>query len=277
MKVFSITHQGRVSSIEMGSAPFGKPMMTARMYMVDNILIDTGLKHCQQEVLSWLKENRISSVYLTHHHEDHSGNAAAINHNFEIPIYGHGITVEKMAKPFPIFPYQHYMWGASTPIELQELSGVIETGRYKFQPFYTPGHSRDHIVYWEQNEGWLFSGDLYLSDRIKYFRSDEVLKDQISSLEKVLTLDFESLFCAHNPQLKNGKTHLAKKLDNFKSLVEQVELHWKKGMTRKQIMKTIGIKEELFIRLICTGNIKAEFIVASAIKLLEEKSVLKAD
>jgi len=74
------------------------------------------------------------------------------------------------------------------------------------------GWVKDHTVYLEEENGRLFSGDLYLGDHIKYFRSDERLIDQITSLKKILKFDFDALFCAHNPRLENGRARLKNKL-----------------------------------------------------------------
>ena len=87
-----------------------------------------------------------------------------------------------------------------------------------------------------------------------------------------MQLDFEALFCAHSPRIKNGKLYLAKKLDFLKSLVEEVEVHWLKGLNTRQIMKAIGMKEDKLIWLLCMGNVKAEHMINSAVKLLEEKT-----
>ncbi len=273
MKIFSVTEYGAVKCVEVGYSPFGRPLMTTRFYLSDDILFDTGLSHCRQEIISWLAGRAISRIYLTHHHEDHSGNAAAIKHILKVPVYGNAITAEKLTKLLPIFPYQRLIWGQMTPLNVDVNNhDYVESDNYRFQVIHTPGHSRDHTVYLESNNGWLISGDLFLSERIKYFRADEILKDQITSLEKILKLDFETLFCAHNPKLEDGKRHLAKKLDFLKSLVEQVEIYWLKGLNARQIMKEIGIREEKLIWLMCTGNVKAEHMVNSAIKLLEDRS-----
>lgn len=273
MKIFSVVAHGPIKCVEVGYSPIGRPLMTTRFYLVDGILFDTGLRHCRQEIIAWLAEHAISRIYLTHHHEDHSGNAAALKHILKIPVYGNTITAEKLTRPLPIFPYQRLIWGPATPLKvIVNDNDYVESDSYRFQAIHTPGHSRDHMVYFEPNHGWLISGDLFLSERIKYFRVDEILKDQIRSLEKILKLDFEALFCAHNPKIKNGKRHLAKKLDFLNSLVEQVEIHWRKGLNARQIMKEIGIKEDRLIQVLCAGNVKAEHMIKSAIKLLEERS-----
>ena len=98
-------------------------------------------------------------------------------------------------------PHQRYVWSKADAVEATSFKESIETDSFKFKPIHTPGHSKDHIVYLEEKDGWLFSGDLYLAGRIKYFRSDERLNDQITSLKKVLEFDFEVLFCTHKASI----------------------------------------------------------------------------
>lgn len=271
MKIHQKTDIGPVTAVELGRSPLGKPIMTTRIYLVDQILFDTGLSHCRKEVLGFVAENRVSSVYLTHHHEDHSGNAAAIKDKFSIPVSGHPITIEKMRKPLPIFPYQHFMWGASQALEVSPLPEKIESNQFTFIPVETPGHSRDHTAYWEPNEGWLFSGDLYLADRIKYFRADEDLNDQIESLRKVLKLEFDALFCAHHPKFKKGKQHLQRKLDFLVSIREAVGHLLAQGKEHRQIIKEIGIEEPRLLRFLCWGNVRSDYIVLSAIEAVTKE------
>lgn len=266
MKITQKTEIGPVTSYEFGKSPIGKPIMTTRIYLVDGVLFDTGLSHCRKEVLQIVERNRISSVYLTHHHEDHSGNAAAIKNRFSLPVSGHPITIEKMRKPLPIFPYQHFMWGASQALEVDPLPEKIETERYTFMPIHTPGHSRDHTVYWEPHQGWLFSGDLYLADKIKYFRADESFHDQVVSLKSVLELDFDALFCAHHPKVRKGKQHLQKKLDFLLSIRAKVEQLLDQGKESQQIIREIGLEEPRLLRFLCGGNVRSDFIILSAIE-----------
>lgn len=263
-----MTDYGQVRSIELGKSPFGKPLMTTRLYLVDGVLFDTGLSHNRKEVLEFIDRNTVSSVYLTHHHEDHSGNAAAVNRRFGISIFGHPVTVEKMRNPLPIFLYQHYMWGAAEAAHLNPIPEKIESNRFTFIPVHTPGHARDHTVYLEPDQGWLFSGDLYLADRIRYFRADECFHDQVESLRKVLKLDFDTLFCSHNPKLKNGKQHLRNKLNFLLEIREKVKFLLDKGRNPKEIIREVGLRESRLIRVMCGGNVKSDFIVLSAIESL---------
>jgi len=46
------THRfGDVKGYELGWSPFGAPMMTVYLYMVDDLMIDTGLRHLRREVV----------------------------------------------------------------------------------------------------------------------------------------------------------------------------------------------------------------------------------
>jgi hypothetical protein len=62
----------------------------------------------------------------------------------------------------------------------------------------------------------LFSGDLYLADHIKFFRSDENMGFQIESLKKVTNLDFNMLLCGHNPRRKTGENIFNPNLNSWK-------------------------------------------------------------
>jgi glyoxylase-like metal-dependent hydrolase (beta-lactamase superfamily II) len=266
MRVFLIRDFGEVRSVELGYSPVGRPPLTSRFYLVDDILVDTGIKHCQSQVVELIRRRPVSAIYLTHCHEDHSGNACALKLEFGIPVLGHPITVQKMQSPGPIFPYQKLTWGSATGVEMESLQGNIETEHYCLHPIHTPGHSRDHMVFWEPNQGWLFSGDVYLGDKIKYFRADEVFQDQMTSLEKLIQLDFDALFCSHNPRPQKGKIHLKRKLEYFYTLAGGVRKLRDKGHSSKAIMKELGIREATLLKVLCYGNLSAENLIRSAIK-----------
>ena len=171
-----------------------------------------------------------------------------------------------MDVPFRILPYQHYIWGKTTPVKITPLASTVETGRFNFRPIHTPGHSKDHTVYLEAQKGWLFSGDLYLGDKIKFFRSDEQITDQINSLKKVLEFDFESLFCGHRPWKKNGKTRLKNKLDFLENFYGDVVMLMQKGISGKEIIRRMGNGADRKVKWVTMGNASFANMVRSVIR-----------
>jgi glyoxylase-like metal-dependent hydrolase (beta-lactamase superfamily II) len=263
MKIFSIKKYGAVLACELGWSPVGRPLMTVNCFIAGNVLIDTGQPHMREAVMKLVADHHISAVLLTHHHEDHSGNIAAIKAAYDLPIMGHPLTIEKMRAPYKILPYQHLMWGATTPVPLDTFPEVFEQQNLSFTAIHTPGHSKDHTVFLENRHGWLFSGDLYLGDQIKYFRADEKIDDQIRSLKHILTADFDALFCAHRPRPENGKRHLAAKLQYLEDFFGAVSMLADQGMDEKIIMRELKLREQWLIKLICFGNVSMKNMVRS--------------
>ena len=157
------------------------------------------------------------------------------------------------------------MFGAKHPRwDVIPFNDIIETDRFTFTPVPTPGHSQDHTVFLEKEQGWLFSGDLYLGERIKFFRADERFAEQIASLKKVLALDFDSLFCAHNPCLKNGKQKIKNKLQFLEDLYGNVRELVEKGHSAKAVIKALDPRNDRGLKLITMGNVSFANMVRSA-------------
>ncbi|HMA67028.1 MAG TPA: MBL fold metallo-hydrolase [Desulfosalsimonadaceae bacterium] len=265
MKIAKHKSFGPVQAWELGWSPVGRPLMTVHIYIVGGVMIDTGLRHMRKEVLRIAREHEVEAVLLTHYHEDHAANAAALSRHCHIPVYAQPRTCRKMQKPGRIFPYQHLIWGASDPLEAFFLPDCFIKDGFRLQPLSAPGHSKDHTVFWEPHQGWLFSGDLYLSDRIKYFRADENIACQIRSLRKILRYDFDSLFCAHHPVATNGRRRLRAKLRYLEDFYGRVSELADMGFDAKTIMKRLQLKESRFIQCLCFGNVSMKNMVQSVI------------
>ena len=264
MNVVKTDQFDSVQMIQLGYSPAGSPLMSVFMYVVDGLIIDTAQHHMAKVVMGLTAEQNLSRIVLTHHHEDHSGNAAMIARQHAIPVVAHPLAVEKLKLSFPILPYQRLVWGKAPAVFASPLADVVETNHFTFTPVHTPGHSKDHIVLFEKQRGWLFSGDLYLGQRIKFFRSDEKIFDQIESLKKVLQLDFDALFCAHNPCPQNGKSKLKQKLQFLEDIAAQLQLLINKGMDKKAILKRMDPKTDKWIRLMTMGNVSFANMLQSA-------------
>jgi len=265
MNIVARTRFGEVETYQLGFGPVGPPLMSVHMYRVDGILIDSGQRHMQAAVVELLAAERIERILLTHHHEDHSGNVAAVAGIHGAAVIGHPETGALMRSGSRLRPYQHYVWGKAEPVEVAAFGRAIETSRLKLLPIHTPGHSVDHTVYLEENNGWLFSGDLYLGDKIKYFRADEQLAVQIDSLRKVLRFDFEAVFCGHRPCLHDGKSRLEDKLsflEDFRGSVLQLAA---KGYSERVIIRKLSTGQDRLVKWVTLGNVSFANMVRSAL------------
>jgi hypothetical protein len=142
-----------IEAFQFGYGPVGRPFMSVYVYAVDGVIIDTGQSNMRKYVIEQLRNTQPHKILLTHHHEDHSGNAFALGRFHQIDIFGHAITAEKMAANRKILPYQRYIWGKSEDVKVKPFGSLIESGRFRFRPIHTPGHSKDHTVFLEDIVG----------------------------------------------------------------------------------------------------------------------------
>ncbi len=263
-KHFHTQQFGDVRGYNSGVGLTGPPLMTAWCYLVDGVLIDTGIRHLRAAILERVKQDKPDLMLITHYHEDHSANAAKIRKTMGIEGYANPLTVKKLSAPFKIRPYQHLVWGRSEPVALADHGPVVDTGKCRFEPIHTPGHSKDHTVYLEQNRGYLFSGDLFLGERIKYFRADEKIEDQIDSLKKIVLHDFEVLFCAHRPLMQKGREALRNKLaflEDFQGAVHDLK---NAGWGLKAIIRRMDDHSDRFVKYLTLNNACFANMVRSA-------------
>lgn len=215
------------------------------IYNVDSLLVDTGPESRAEAYTNWFKTQDIRQVALTHNHEDHSGNAAWIRENLNIPVYLHpgalGYAKENGAYP----EYRHAMWGDRRPFDALPMPEWIETEKHKFQTLDTPGHAIYHNCFYEPNEGWLFTGDLYLGTHLLVCFFEENMRQTIDTIERLMKLEFDTIFCAHAGVIENGKVRLGKKLNNLKELQGQVLEMRAKGMTDREIDAELGFDIDL--------------------------------
>ncbi len=262
---------GDVKAIELGFGPVGRPLMTVFAYAAGGVLIDSSQPHQQRAYLAWAMTQKPEALLLTHHHEDHAGNAGALQKRTGLPVWAGADTVARLQTRLRLRPYQHWVWGAFAPFSAKPLSQPFSLNGLTFEPIATPGHSPDHTAYLVRERGWLFSGDLYLGDHQRFMRVDENLGDMIASLRRVLRYDFESLFCAHRPQLHEGPAHLRAKLQFLEDWVGRIRPLVENGMdSPAAIMRQLGIREDWRTSLFCTFHFNAANFVRAAVQVCRE-------
>jgi glyoxylase-like metal-dependent hydrolase (beta-lactamase superfamily II) len=207
------------------------------LYAVDDLLIDAGPKNLAGDILAFAARQRLDRVVLTHLHEDHYGTAGDLQTRFNLPVFIHPMSVPLASDP-PDFPdYRKVSWGVPDPFIAKPLGSTVETERYRFQVIETPGHADDHIVLYEPNQGWLFSGDLYLAPKIRIVMRQESMPVLMESLRRVLKLDFDTIFCGHAGVVPGGKHLLQQKLNHLEELQATVLDLYHKGWNLRQITR----------------------------------------
>ncbi|HOP63276.1 MAG TPA: MBL fold metallo-hydrolase [Spirochaetota bacterium] len=223
------------------------------LYIADGVLIDAGSANMLKETKFFLKKEKISCAAITHVHEDHTGAAAWIKDNLKVPVYLKENSIPEAAVKSKIPLYRRLTWGNREGFIADSMPPVIETGHLRLDVIDAPGHHRDHVVFHEKNEGWLFTGDLYVGRKQVVAFKDENINDAIKSLKKLLKLDFDTVFCAHSGVHNKGKEKLKSKLDFFLEIQGKVRELEQSGLTRNEIDKRI-YPERNFWSIISRGE-----------------------
>ncbi|MDW3192589.1 MAG: MBL fold metallo-hydrolase [Cytophagales bacterium] len=122
-----------VDILTVGQHPISEPKLTVNLFLIDGLLIDTGPTRMYKEVLHALESKFINQIFVTHHHEDHTGNVANLSAHFKCPAYSSASCAEMMKRPPKISFAQYMTWGNRPPFyDLKEID-TLSTDRYEFQ------------------------------------------------------------------------------------------------------------------------------------------------
>ncbi len=225
------------------------------LYRIDETVIDAGPSNQWRYIRKFLSQSAVKQLLLTHHHEDHTGNASRIAQHYKITPKAPELSQAKLAEGYATPGLQKIIWGNPKPVETETLRDTeyLDDGS-KIIPIATPGHSKDLTCLYFPEQGYVFSGDLFIARTVKIMRSDENLLQMITSLEKVLSLDFRTLFCSHAGIIKNGKEVLQEKLDRIIELCARVQELSQQGLNLDEIsFQLLGPEDR--IAKITRGNL----------------------
>lgn len=221
------------------------------IYRIGDTLIDAGPSNQWSTIKRVLKPLPIQTLLITHHHEDHSGNANRISKLKKLLPYAPSLGQEKLAKGYPTPLLQKLIWGSPLKVQTQTLPESLiinenSPSQSKVIAIPTPGHAKDLTCLFLPEQKYLFSGDMYISKSLKYLRADENLTQLIQSLRKLIALDFKILFCPHRGIIEEGKEALQGKLENLLMLCRQSQELMSTGLNENQIMnKLLGPEDGL--------------------------------
>lgn len=212
------------------------------VYRIGDTVIDAGPSNQWRYVKNFLTQSSVRQLILTHHHEDHSGNAQRIADTFKILPKAPKLSQQKLANGYPTPMVQKIIWGNPKKTKTQPIADTefLSDGS-TIQPVHTPGHAKDLTCYLLPKQGYFFSGDLFIARNLKLLRKDEDLPLLVDSLRKAVALDFEIMFCPHGGIFTNGKEMLSAKLNNILTLCEKAQTLSKEGFETSEItLKLLG-------------------------------------
>ena len=95
-----------------------------------------------KKIMKYIKKNQLilTAILLTHHHNDHTAGVKDILDHNKIPVYSPSMEI----------------FGTTNIIYHND---IINLKFIKMSVIATPGHTLDHVVYYNQKNKILFSGD----------------------------------------------------------------------------------------------------------------------
>jgi hydroxyacylglutathione hydrolase len=157
------------------------------------VLYNDTLKSCvvdpadSNPILNFALENNltIEDIFITHHHKDHTSGVKGILNAFpEVNVHSPSAKIK------------------NTRFVLRdgdEVNSCLNT----FRIIKTPGHTLDHIIYYDENNSVLFCGDTLF--RLGCGRVFEgTLNEMFNSLKKINELDKNTIiYCGHEYTISN--------------------------------------------------------------------------
>ena len=256
---------GDVRFFRMARTFRGRAMYWTGVYFVDGHLIDSGPPNVGAEAERLFSELAPRACVTTHHHEDHTGNHALLACRFGIVPRVHELALPRLASPERLHLYRRMAWGTPRPITCEPLGHSVETGTFRFRVIHTPGHSDDHVVLYEADRGWLFTGDLYLGPRLKYVRPDEDVHGMMASLRRVIALEPTVLFCQHRGRVERATAAHQQKLDSLCELQVRIEQLHAKGLSPERIARSLP-GQDLLWRVWTAGHFSKLNLVRAILK-----------
>ncbi len=202
------------------------PRSGINCYVIDDILIDSGIRGSGNEILKAIKNIAITKHVLTHAHADHQGSSDFICNALNIPLWTSELEKEnaesgKVTYEYPnrnslIARFQQKYWAGNG----HTVSHLLKEGDAvgSFTVIDTPGHSKGHISFFRETDGVMIVGDVLVNMNLvttivglhqppDLFTTDK--KRNIKSIKKICDLKPKVLCFGHGPVLfDNGELEI---------------------------------------------------------------------
>ena len=117
----------------------------------------------------------IKWILVTHTHPDHSPAVTALAER---------TNAQRLGRPAPDGPHQDKTF---EPDRVLENGEFFKTSEFTLEVIHTPGHASNHLCYFNEELGWLFTGDHIISgSTVVIDPPDGNMSDYLTSLETLM-------------------------------------------------------------------------------------------
>ena len=266
-----VSRIGPVTRFDLARTLLGRGRYWTTAYLVDGLLVDSGCAHTAGELVHALADAPIAHLVNTHSHEDHIGaNGRLQQARPELEILAHPLALPVLADPRgeqPLHPYRKLMWGWPEPSLGRPVADgdVVATEHHRFQVLHTPGHAPDHLCLYEPDQGWLFTGDLYVGGRDRALGASYEVWQIIASLKRIAGLPITTLFPGSARVPDDPRQALRDKIAHLEALGERILALHGQGMSESRIMREV-CGGPMWIELLTLGHFARRNLVRSYLR-----------
>jgi hydroxyacylglutathione hydrolase len=136
----------------------GFPRDAINVYVLQDVLIDSGAFFDRRRVLSQLRGRGLSAHALTHAHFDHYGSSQAVCREHGIPLWCGAADAAAVRRGKMVGPRGRMLPAAPKCDVARDLHEGDEVAGFKVLD--TPGHSPGHVSFWRESDRVLVCGDV---------------------------------------------------------------------------------------------------------------------
>jgi len=199
----------------------------------DVAVIDPGPDHDKHRAALWraLEGKRVTHVFVTHHHLDHSPLAQPLAQHHGCKVYGFGVQVrtpdggEVRMEAGDDLTFK-------PDVEIRD-GDRFEGNGWTIQAIHTPGHTSNHMCFALEEQNALFCGDHVMGWSTSVISPpDGDMGDYLRSLEKVRDMDFDILWPTHGPPVREPKSFIQAYIDHRHAREAQIMEQLQAGQNR---------------------------------------------